>query len=379
MDAVIQAGDATISLSMRAECIEIDGASGEGGGQILRTSLSLSCVTGKPFRIFNIRKGREKPGIMPQHLKSVTACQRISGAQVEGAEVGSLELRFAPSSIRGGPLALDVGTAGSVCLILHAVLPPLFHTPEPASVSLRGGTHVPFSPPFHHVERVFLPALARTGRRVKTEILEWGFYPRGGGHVRAEITPPTVPSGVIDLRERGGLKRLSLLSVVAGLPLSIAERQMDQAVKVLKRGDIVADMSREVGGVPSRGNGTFFFIRADYENVAVGFSALGERGKRAEEVAREAAEEFLEFHSTDAAVEPHLADQLMVYLAVDGRGGYTTSRVTQHLVTNALVIGKFLPDSRLTVEGGEGRPGRVFIKESGGQGDGPRPYPEPLQ
>jgi len=345
---------------MNLDLVELDGSYGEGGGQILRSALSLSCLTGKPFRIYNIRKGREKPGLMPQHLTSVTACQRISSAQVEGACVGSGEFSFVPGSVRGGSLALDVGTAGSVCLILHALLPPLLRAQEVSTLTLRGGTHVPFSPPFHHFQKVFLHALSRTGRRVESELMAWGFYPRGGGHVKVQVFPSSSPAGEIELQSRGALRKLSLLSYVAGLPLSVARRQMAQGLKVLRRGKADADITEEVFEVSSPGKGTFFFVHAVYENTSAGFSSLGERGKRAEAVGQEAVEEFLEFHSTDAAVDPYLADQLSIYLALNGRGGYTTSRLTRHLLTNAWVIEKFLQEPRIAIKGEEGKPCRII-------------------
>ncbi len=351
----------TMNPGMGSGVLEIDGSYGEGGGQILRTALALSCLTGTAFRMVNIRRGRERPGLMPQHLMSVVACRRIASARTDGEAVGSQELTFVPSAVAGGSLALDVGTAGSVGLILHALLPPLFGAASPSSVTLRGGTHVPFSPPFHHVERVFLPVLARTGRTTEAHLLDWGFYPRGGGHVRVRVIPRTSPGAPISLFDRGELRDLRILSVVAGLPLTIAERQMDQGVKVLRRGGVEADIDRRVEGVPSRGNGTFFFIEAHYEHVTAGFGALGAIGKRAEEVGREAAEEFLEHHATGAPVDPYLGDQLLLYAALDGAGGYAASRLSEHLLTNAWVIGRFLPAVRIAIDGAKGGACRVGV------------------
>ncbi|NNG47233.1 MAG: RNA 3'-phosphate cyclase, partial [Deltaproteobacteria bacterium] len=213
--------------------IEIDGSHGEGGGQILRTALSLSCLTGKPFRIVNIRKGRKKPGLAPQHLVSVRAASEISGAQVSGDRQGSVELVFSPGEVKGGDFSLDVGTAGSTILVLQSIVPALLFTRGKSTVTVRGGTHVPFSPSFHYAASVLVPALGRLGAKLSLSIGSYGFYPKGGGAIRSEIFPS---EGIrpLGLPERGKIHAVTGWSAAGNLPLSIARRQRDSAMEAIQ-------------------------------------------------------------------------------------------------------------------------------------------------
>ncbi|MGE5238239.1 MAG: RNA 3'-terminal phosphate cyclase [Chloroflexota bacterium] len=343
--------------------IEIDGSVGEGGGQILRTALSLSCLLTQPFRISGIRKSRRKPGLMPQHLMAVRAAGQISDAEVEGDSPGSMTLTFRPRRVRGETFLFDIGTAGSTMLVLQTLILPLTSAPVKSTVILKGGTHVPFSPCFDYINGVFLPLLARLGIHVRLEIESYGFYPKGGGRVRAEIMP-TRESGPLMLTGRGTLLRLRGVSAVANLPLSIAERQKNALVDKVRSAakDHGPSPQVEVTGVPSPGQGTFAFLRADAEHSVAGFTALGERGKRAEEVGEEAALAFLRYVSTAAALDEHLTDQIVPYLAMSrGTSDFTTSAITRHLLTNLHVIGLFA-DFPHSVEGDEGMPGRVRIR-----------------
>jgi len=336
--------------------IEIDGSLGEGGGQVLRSTLSLSCITGKPVRIYNIRKNRPKPGLMPQHLTVVTALARISGADVRGAEPGSREISFAPGPVTAGGYAFDIGTAGSVVLLLQSLLPPLLFTEEPSRVALTGGTHVPFGPTFDFLREVFFPWMERIGAPVSCEIERYGFYPRGGGKVTVRIPPAGEIRG-IDLREKGGVLAVTGRSCVANLPRSIAERQRDAALELL------AAHSPEIvtEAVPSPGPGTFLFLKVETEAGCAGFSALGAPGKRAEDVGREAAREALEFIASPAALDPRLADQLLLYLALSKEPStFTSSRMTNHLVTHLHVIRRML-GTREEIEGNVGEPGTVRL------------------
>jgi len=357
--------------------IEIDGSFGEGGGQVLRTSLSLSCHLKKSFRIFNIRASRKNPGLMPQHITCVRAAQLISGAEVKGDSIGSSELVFTPDKVRGGHYKFDIGTAGSTSLVLQTLLLPLcFADSEPRScaqgrgeshVTITGGTHVPWSPPFHYLKNVFLPFLKKSGIDVELDIEKWGFYPKGGGVIKASIKPAKTILPV-NIEKRGELKALKGLSAVGNLPLSIAERQKTSALEILKSRALNADI--EILSAPCIGQGTFFFLLSEFhpsthlvggQGIFAGFSSLGQRGKKAEEVGKEATEEFIEFLHSDATVEKRLADQIVPYLALsDGKSSFTTSEITQHLLTNIEVVKKFL-DVKVEVSGKEGEKGKVII------------------
>lgn len=328
--------------------IEIDGSYGEGGGQILRTALSLSCILGKPFRISNIRKDRKNPGLRPQHLTGVRAAALISGASVKGDSEGSLELSFEPGEVRPGDYLFEIGTAGSTGLLAQTVLPPLGVTDpshrvtDPSTLTLKGGTHVPWSPPFHYISEVFLPMLGRLGVDIRASMESCGFYPRGGGKVRFVIMPAKgVRPG--EFLRRGKILRIEGLSAVGNLPLSIAERQRKSVLEGIKEaGDIPVDI--ELREVPAFGQGTFVFFSAVSEGSLAGFSSLGARGKRAETVGEEAAREFMDYYRSGACLEPHLADQIVLYLSLArGASGFTTSSITTHLRTNLWAIEKFIP------------------------------------
>jgi RNA 3'-terminal phosphate cyclase (ATP) len=342
--------------------IEIDGSYGEGGGQILRTALSLSCLFRKPFRVFNVRKGRKRPGLMPQHLTAVRAAQLISRAEVKGDSAGSTELLFAPGEVKGGDFSLDIGTAGSTMLVLQTLIPALIFSKERTGLVMTGGTHVPFSPCFHYIEGIFIPFLKRLGIRVLLTIESFGFYPGGGGKIRAEL----FPAGVITplkIAERGELISLTGCSGAGNLPLSIAERQRNSLLSKIhsELREIRCPEEIKSVGVPAAGQGTFLFLKAVSANSVAGFTSLGERGKRAELVGEEAAAEFLRYYSTGAVLDPHLPDQIALYLALgEGESEFTTSCVTNHLLTNLWVIGLF-HEFEYSVEGEPGKPGRVRI------------------
>jgi RNA 3'-terminal phosphate cyclase (ATP) len=345
--------------------LQIDGNYGEGGGQILRTTLSLSCLLKKPVEIFNIRKGRKIPGLQPQHLTSVNACKSISDAEVEGNKLRSPTLRFNPQRIKGGDLTFNVAeekrSAGSTSLILQALLLPLSLAEQSSNINVLGGTHVPWSPPFDYLKEIFLPMTRKIGCQMGLEIKKWGWYPKGGGEVNCSIQPAK-KLNPLNLTGRGRLLNLTGISVISNLPTSIAERQRNQALKILRERNFSPEI--KIVQAPSIGQGTFFFLKAEFENSQAGFGALGEIGKRAEKVAEEACQEFLEFMQTQAAIDPHLADQLIPYLALaDGQSSFTISRISKHLLTNIWVVEQFLP-TKITVEGEEGSEGRVIITPS---------------
>jgi RNA 3'-terminal phosphate cyclase (ATP) len=345
--------------------LQIDGNYGEGGGQILRTTLSLSCILKKPVEIVNIRRGRKIPGLQPQHLTSVSACKKISGAETQGDSLQSVALRFSPQKTKGGDFTFDVAkrkrSAGSTSLVLQTLLLPLSRCEDSSKIKVLGGTHVPWSPPFDYLKEIFAPMVKKVGCEIALEIKMWGWYPKGGGEVLCTIQP-TSRFSPLNLTERGKLCSLSGISVVSNLPNSIAERQRNQAMKILKDKGFSPEI--KLLQAPSVGQGTFFFLKAEFENSIAGFGALGERGKRAEKVAEEACADFLQFMQSAGAIDPHLADQLIPYLALaNGKSTFTVSKITQHLLTNIWVVQQFLP-TQILVEGKQGEPGKVTIAPS---------------
>jgi RNA 3'-terminal phosphate cyclase (ATP) len=343
--------------------LQIDGSHGEGRGQILRTSLSLSSLLKRLIEINHIRRGRKVFGLQPQHLTAVNACAIISNAWVEGNNLQSLSLKFSPREVVPGDYYFDVAeeksSAGSVSLVLQTLLLPLSSAERASTLRISGGTHVPFSPPFTYLQEVFAPMLLGLGLRTNFEIKKWGFYPLGGGEVFCQIYP-VEKLNPLNLEKRGELKKLSGISAVANLPLTIAERQRDKAIKTLQSSGFSPEI--EIIQVPSKGKGTFFFLLAEFENSPAGFSSLGEMGKKAEIVAEEACQDFLNFISTQATVEKHLADQLIPYLALaQGESFFTVSSISQHLLTNIWVVQKFLPVS-VTIRGELGKVGELIVK-----------------
>ncbi len=343
--------------------IAIDGSHGEGGGQILRTALALAGLTRAPFRMFDIRRGRPKPGLAPQHLAAVEAARKISGAEVAGAARGSTELHFSPGAARGGQVVLDIGTAGSTVLVLQTIVPALLFAPAGSEIVLAGGTHVPFSPSCDYAAGVFAPALRRLGIDLRLSIESYGFYPRGGGRIRARLVPAKAVAP-LQAVARGTLRSVTGVSAVGNLPAAIAERQKASALATIGPALRDAGVRPDVraASVSTPGQGTYVFLSAESDGAVAGFCALGARGKRAEAVGEEAARAFLDYLATDAALDPHLADQLVPYLAMAGGASeFTTSRVTQHLLTNLWAVGLFRP-FQYAVEGNVGRPGRVRIE-----------------
>jgi len=351
--------------------VTVDGSYGEGGGQILRSSLALSALTGKPLHIFNIRSGRKNPGLRPQHLTSVRAAASVCDAKVDGAKVNSTELRFEPTNLRGGSFVMDVSadqpSAGSGTLVFQTVFPALLFAKQNSSVRIiRCGTHVPFSPPYDYIARIFLPAVSRMGANGELKLIRAGWFPKGGGELEAIVQPVEKPLKPINLTERGNLRRIWVLSALSNLKRSIALRQANQAVnRLLGMGFRQSEIEVEIRELPSPSTGTVVFIAAEFENVIAGFSALGELGKPAERVADEAVDEFVKFWKTDAPVDKHLADQLVLFMALaDGRSVIRTSELTQHTATHIWLIEKFLP-VRFEVQGALGEAATISVEGIG--------------
>jgi len=343
--------------------IEIDGSYGEGGGQILRTALALSAISKKPFSIHHIRSNRKNPGLQAQHLEAVEASARITKGRTEGVKFGSQRITFIPQEILPGDYQFEVKTAGSATLLLQAIFLPLSLSGGISSVTLIGGTHVPWSPSFHYLSEVFVPTLQRMGVSSQAAIERWGFYPKGGGKIQLKINP--VPElKPISLSERGLLKKVRGISAISNLPKHVAERQREQALRRIQRElKIEADIVT-LNDIPSNGQGSFLFLLAEYEKTLAAFSSLGARGKAAEKVADEAVDSMKDFTESDGGIDPHLADQLVPFMALaKGNSFFTTTRMTEHLLTNLWVIGHFL-QPKFRSWGEIGRPGRVeFLNE----------------
>ena len=319
--------------------ITIDGSFGEGGGQILRTSLALALVTGKPFRILKIRAGRKQPGLLRQHLTAVNAASRIGCAEVTGASIGWTDLTFAPKTILAGHYSFAVGTAGSATLVLQTVLPALLLADAPSTLTLEGGTHNPFAPPYDFVARTFLPLINRMGVEVTARLERPGFYPAGGGKFEVAITPAANGLRRLDLLDRGDIRGRLARALVANLPISIAEREL--AV-------VAGNLSwKEAWLKPetvdnSRGPGNIVMIEIESDQVTEIFTGFGQRGLRAEAVAEQAVKEARQYLKTGAFAGEHLADQLVVPLAVAGGGSFTAVRLSRHMTTNVEIVGKFI-------------------------------------
>ena len=325
--------------------LTIDGSHGEGGGQVLRTSLALSLLTRTPFRMENIRAKRKSPGLLRQHLTAVNAAGQVCGGAVEGAQVGSAALAFVPGAVRGGDYAFAIGTAGSTMLVLQTILLPLALADAPSTVELEGGTHNPFAPPHDFMDRAFLPLLRRMGVEVELELLRPGFYPAGGGKIRVRITPAQ-RLGRLELEERGAITTRCARAVVANLPWTIAEREVKTAAEELEWPEDCLQAHTLTG---SAGPGNLISIIVGSEQVTDVFTAFGERGVLAENVARAAATEARRYIDSNAAVGEHLADQLLLPLAAGDGGSFTTMPLSSHSLTNLETIRRFC-DRPMTTE-----------------------------
>jgi RNA 3'-terminal phosphate cyclase (ATP) len=324
--------------------IAMDGSAGEGGGQILRTAIGLSLVTGKPFRIQRIRAGRSKPGLMRQHLTAVHAAAEVGDARVEGASLGSVELTFVPAKVRPGEYSFDVGTAGSATLVLQTVLPALILADRPSQLCLRGGTHNTHAPPFDFLEKAFLPLLGRMGPQVEAALDRPGFYPAGGGQVTVAIQP-CVKLQPIELLQRGRIVRRLARGMVSRLPRHIAEREVET---VRRRLSWPPDCTA-VEEVESPGPGNVLIVEVQSEQVTEVFSGFGEKGVRAEDVAKRVVREVRGYLDAEVPVGRHLADQLLVPMALAGGGRFRTLAPSEHTRTNIKTLQQFL-DVPMAVE-----------------------------
>ncbi len=321
--------------------ITIDGFIGEGGGQILRTALGLSLVTGEPFTIENIRAGRSKPGLLRQHLTAVEAAAKIGHARVEGNTMGSQKLSFHPGEVNPGEYHFAVGTAGSATLVLQTILPVLMIADAPSTVVIEGGTHNPFAPPFDFLQKVFVPVLKQMGVHIELTLHRHGFYPAGGGKIEAKITPAKKLKP-ISLLERGKLKGIKVRSIFAQIPGNIAVREIAVAKKTLSLGDEGTEIFQVMD---SQGPGNVFTVEVDSDHIMEMFVGFGELRKSAEAVAHEAIEQMKKYLQTDAPVGAYLADQLLIPLALAKGGEFRTAAMSGHFTTNLEIIKTFLDGS----------------------------------
>lgn len=317
--------------------IIIDGSAGEGGGQVVRNACALSLITGEPFRITGIRGGRQKPGLMRQHVTAIEAACAIGQASCEGVAVGSSEVTFRPGRITPGTYRFAVGTAGSTGLVLQTVLMPLVLAGGPSRVILEGGTHNMLAPPFEFIERSFLPIINRMGPRVEVRLERHGFYPGGGGRIEVTIEP--APLRALMCVDRGELREASALALIAGLPISIAQREIHAARQALDW----PEQAFAIRELPEgQGPGNILLLEARFAHVTEIVSGFGQLGVTAERLAKVATGRMNGYLASDAFAGPYLADQLLLPFALAKGGCFTTVKPSQHALTAAEVIGLFL-------------------------------------
>lgn len=339
--------------------IELDGSFGEGGGQILRTSLALSLLTGRAFHLKNIRARRAKSGLQPQHLMSVRAAAEVGQAQLRGANRESSDLVFEPGPVTEGKYHFAIGTAGATGLVLHTVYLPLaLRGAGLSELVLEGGTHVQTSPCFHFLDTTWRAYMELLGIQIRLRLTRPGFYPKGGGRVDVTIQPCSHLRG-LQLLERAPPTHVTGISAVVGLPEDIARRQARRATNRLKESGLRVDMREETW---PGGPGTVLTLTLDTQPAPTMFFGLGARGKRAERVADEAVDQVHDYLiASPAAIDFHSADQIVLPLALaEGPSAFTVTHVTSHLLTNIAVIRQFV-EREITCEGEEGQPGLIKI------------------
>ncbi len=335
--------------------IEIDGSAGEGGGQIIRTAIALAAITGQEVEIKNIRANRPNPGLAAQHLHAVKAVERLSGGKTEGLRLHSQKLRFYPGDLRGirADLDIDIGTAGSITLLLQCLIPVALFAEGETVVKVKGGTDVRWAPPIDFYREVFLKALSVMGCNIQIEVKRRGYYPKGGGAVEVHVHPldrslhgfvPGNGDGDGDDSKSGVVRGISHSS---GLPAHVVERQAGAAERVLQDSGYEAVIEREVSGsVKASSTGSGITLWRGYKSG----TALGKPGKRAELVGEEAAIAIIEELNSASTVDTHLADQLIPYIALaEGSSELKVREMTGHLKTNIYVTKRFLPDIRFEV------------------------------
>ncbi len=348
--------------------ITIDGSYGEGGGQIIRTAVALSAVTGEDVTIHNIRSARPQPGLKAQHLMAVRTAAKMTVAQVEGLKIGSTELTFKPQDIIGGHYDVDIGTAGSITLLLQCLMPAAASSKERVTLDITGGTDVAWSPSVDYMSHVLLPVLASMGMECSIKVNQRGYYPKGGGKVRAEIAQSVLIGVELEQEQGQGQEQeqeqkmeqekkheaITGISHSSNLPGHVTRRQADSALAVLEAANYVASIDTENSRCPSTGSGITLW------SGHMGGSALGKRGLPAEKVGQAAAGEIIAELGSGATVDVHLADQLIPYMGLAGSGSFTVREVSEHTRTNIWVVEQFL-DVGFRIEKQEGGLFRIYL------------------
>jgi len=339
--------------NMKESILTIDGSHGEGGGQVLRSSLAMSLVTGRPFVIENIRAGRKKPGLMRQHLTAVHAATEVSHAEMTGATIGSTRLEFRPGTITSGNYTFSVGTAGSTTLVLQTVLPALMLADGESNLTLEGGTPNPFAPPLDFLTKSYLPLVNRMGPTVTAELVRPGFYPAGGGQVTVCISP-TRQLGRLEIMDRGEIRARRVRALVANLSRQIAERECRAIAEKTgwDEGCFAVEQVRE-----SHGPGNVVFIELESDHVTEVFTGFGQINVRAEAVAMRALDDARHYLAADVPVGRYLADQLLLLLGISahfgtGGGVFRTMALSLHATTHIEILHRFLElDAKVEQDG----------------------------
>lgn len=346
----------------------IDGSYGEGGGQILRTSVALSCITGEDIKVIKIRAKRPKPGLKRQHITAIKAAATLCKAEVEGLELGSTEIVFRPGSIISGSFKFNIGTAGSITLVLQTLLPIMLYTPSNVTVELRGGTDVPWSPPIDYFRNVITWHVSKLSNSViKTELIRRGHYPRGGGIVRVSVINPSRELNSLRLIKRGDIKYIKGNSHCVRLPRHVAERQASAAKdELIKEGiNVPIDINTEwyeASKDPHLDPGSGIVLWCVCDNTVLGADSLGAKGKRAELVGTEAARKLIKDLRTGMALDTHMSDNIVPYVALaKGESLVGCSELTMHAFTNVWLVKNVL-NVEASVEGELGKPFILRVK-----------------
>jgi RNA 3'-terminal phosphate cyclase (ATP) len=341
--------------------ISIDGSQMDGGGQILRMATTYACVLNKPFEFYNIRGKRRNPGLRPQHLATIKAAAEMCSGELTGGEINSTTITLKPGKIRGEKYSIDIGTAGSISLMLQCLAPISLYASSPTTFSIRGGTDVNWSPPVTFLEKIVYPAFKKMGVFINIITEKTGFYPKGGGKVIFQSNP------VDQLRpffpEEGGIERVAGVSKCGNLPVHIAQRQAGSATRILKEAGFSAQIDFKT--VSSLSPGSAICIWAKSKDMFLGASSLGDRGKPAEKVGSEATSSLISQIKTGANVDKHTADHLILPCSLaEGVSEFKVSEITLHTLT-AIEMARVFTDSEITVKGNIGKPGAINVQGIG--------------